>query len=111
MTRLFAAWRRPDMQDPRTLPADLTIYAVAEWHGRCLAWLGSEDADGPALSLEASAVTEIDAAGVQLLTALFNSLARRDRSLRLDRPSPALQDACKRLGATFLLPEAQEAVE
>ena len=98
--------------DP-TLPADLTIYAVAELHGRCLAWLGDGDIDDPVLSLDASAVAEVDTAGVQLLASLFDTLARRDRRLRLDQPSSALSRPCSQLGASFLLTEAfdQESAE
>jgi anti-anti-sigma regulatory factor len=92
-----------------TLPVELTIYAVAEWHAHFQAWLAEGDADGQALNIDASAVSELDAAGVQLLTALANALARRDRPLLLERPSDTLTSVCTQLGASFLLTPQPEA--
>lgn len=96
------------MQTTHTLPVELTIYAVAEWHARFQAWLADADVDGHDLHVDASPLREMDAAGVQLLTALANSLARRDAHLLLERPSAALTDTCSQLGASFLLNATRE---
>ncbi len=90
------------MQEPLALPAELTIYTASEWSARCLGWVGPEDPPDGALRVDASAVAEADAAGVQLLIALANSLARRDRRLVLTDPSAPLVHAAATLGATFL---------
>ena len=97
------------MQPTHTLPVELTIYAVAEWHVHFQAWLAEGDADGQALIVDASPVSELDAAGVQLLTALANALARRDRPLLLERPSDTLEGVCTKMGASFLLTPTKEA--
>ena len=85
------------------LPPELTIYAVGEWRSRCLDWLLPAEDAGVALMVDASAVQEADAAGVQLLIALANSLLLRRRQLVLVRPSDTLVHVCGRLGADFLL--------
>jgi anti-anti-sigma regulatory factor len=84
------------------LPAELTIYAASELRAQ---WLAALDASPPEadLQLDASAVTEVDGAGVQLLLALARQLAARDRALRLERPSPRLHEACAALGLDSLL--------
>lgn len=88
------------MADPRTLPAELTIYTVGETCPQCLAWV---DADGDdRVTVDAAAVSDVDAAGVQLLLSLANALRRRDRELLLTDPSPALTAACAALGAAAL---------
>lgn len=97
------------MQPSYTLPVELTIYAVAEWHTRFLGWLADGDAASHTLSVDASPVSEIDAAGVQLLTSLANALARRERRLLLEQPSAALASVCTQLGVDFLLNPVQEA--
>ena len=61
--------------------------------------------------LQAGSVAEVDAAGVQLLIALSNSLADRGRRLDLQGPTPLLRQALERLGAQALLaPTAAEEV-
>lgn len=97
------------MQPTHILPVELTIYAVAEWHARFQAWLADAEAGGHDLRVDASTLREVDAAGVQLLTALANSLAGRDARLLLAQPSAALTEACSELGADFLLHAAREA--
>jgi anti-anti-sigma regulatory factor len=84
----------------RALPAELTIYTVGETCPQCLAWI---DADGDErVAVDAAAVSDVDAAGVQLLLSLSNALQRRDRELVLTDPSPALIAACAALGAAAL---------
>ena len=103
------------------LPNELTIYTISELHPQCLAWIATDaDADSDAddandgepaavngLRLDARAVQEVDAAGVQLLLSLSNTLARQQRPLRLVRPSAQLLAACEALGASSLLANAE----
>jgi len=87
------------------LPAELTIYTAAETRSAWLNWLASEaggDHDG-ACRVDGGAVDQVDAAGLQLLLALRQRLARDDRSLRLTRASPPLRSACDALGLADLL--------
>ncbi len=83
------------------LPAELTIYSVSELYPRCLEWTSSA-AEAACLDLAADAVSEVDAAGVQLLMALQNTLHRQQRQLRLLNPSAALGHACRALGAPLM---------
>ena len=82
------------METEHKLPAELTIYAVgalkAEWQDRV-------DGTRP-LRADASAVQEIDAAGVQWLASLAALAARAGGSLVLAHPSAALVRACEALG-------------
>ncbi len=97
------------MTEALALPAELTIYTVGEWSNRCLGWIGPEDPPDGALRVDACAVAETDAAGVQLLISLANALARRDRRLVLVEPSAPLATAAAQLGAMFLLADAANA--
>lgn len=96
------------------LPRELTIYTVGELRPEWLAWLARRDAacatdapepgaDGECCPVDAAAVEEVDAAGVQLLLALSAQLARERRGLRLVQPSRQLAAACQALGLTALL--------
>lgn len=89
------------MSTALALPAELTIYTAGETRAAWLAWL-AEHADGP-LAVDAAPVTEVDAAGVQLIVALSRSLAAQQRELCLLAPSTALRNACERLGLARLL--------
>jgi anti-anti-sigma regulatory factor len=89
------------------LPSDLTIGAVGELRARCLAWL-TEGGTGNCLIVDAAAVVEADAAGVQLLQSLAHSLAARQRRLQLDSPSSVLRAACEGLGLQALLDDRTE---
>lgn len=84
------------------LPAELTIYAASELRAR---WLAAIDAEPGEIdcTVDASAVAEVDAAGVQLLLSLSRTLAARERALRLERPSARLTEACATLGLGHLL--------
>lgn len=91
------------MSSPHVLPAELTIYTVGELRPQWLAWLDPAAAAWPdPLVLDASPVAEVDAAGVQLLQSLANTLAQRQGLLRLDSPSRALVQACAALGLAAL---------
>jgi anti-anti-sigma regulatory factor len=80
-----------------TLPAELTIYTVAELHQPWLQWLAETD-DTLRCAVDASAVEQADAAGVQLLLSLHAALHRQGRALVLEDPSPPLLAACDSLG-------------
>ena len=89
-----------------TLPSELTIFTVSESCSQCRAWL-DDASNAPAneqpLAVSADRVIDIDAAGIQLLMSLHNSLSQRGRELRLLNPSTVLSDACRALGAAGLL--------
>jgi len=92
------------------LPGDVTIYGVAALRSQFSAWLdklpkGRRAAalKNTALAVDASAVSEVDAAGVQMLVALSKSLAARGRPLRLVNPSDLMTGALETLGVTALL--------
>lgn len=95
------------MSTTAMLPAELTIYTAAQTRQ---AWLDLPAAatDEP-LRLQASAVAEIDGAGLQLLVALRHSLAAQQRALHLLEPSPTLRTACARSGLEGLLIEGSAA--
>lgn len=84
------------------LPAEMTIYTAARTRD---AWLGAlaHAADGP-LRLPAGDVTEIDAAGLQLLVSLRHTLALQQRTLQLIEPSDVLRAACARAGLREIAP-------
>lgn len=88
------------MSEHRTLPAELSIYSVGEIKGQCLAWISETPAEPQAehWALDAGAVDEVDAAGLQLLLALSHTLMQQDQRLVLLRPSRVLVDACAALG-------------
>lgn len=88
------------MTPSRGLPPELTIYTAGDVRTQCLAWMGApaEEGDDDGWALDASAVDQVDAAGVQLLVALARSLDGLSRPLRLVQPSAPLTDACAALG-------------
>jgi anti-anti-sigma regulatory factor len=92
------------------LPRELTIYTVGELRPQWLDQLAADNADPvDPWPVDAAAVEDVDAAGLQLLQSLSNSLAREQRRLLLQRPSAALVAACNALGLPGLLapPPAQ----
>lgn len=96
------------MHDTLALPAELTIYTVAELRPVWLAWLAAAaDADSQPvhdeLNVDAAAVEQTDAAGIQLLASLAKSCKARQLQLRLHRPSRVLRAACVTLGLDRLL--------
>jgi anti-anti-sigma regulatory factor len=96
------------MNSPLALPAELTIYNVAELRRQLLAHVDAH-AEDDACRLDAAAVDQVDAAGVQLLVALARTLAPLGRTLQLGHASPALVAACESLGlSAHLLDPSQE---
>lgn len=91
----------PPVITPLALPPELTIYSVGELHPQWLAWLSQGaaglPADAPA-EVQAAAVDQVDAAGLQLLLSLHRALADRGRRLQIQAPSAVLQSSCEALG-------------
>lgn len=90
------------MTTPLCLPAEVTIYVVAELRAAWLDWLSALQDDA---TVDGSRVDEVDAAGVQCLLALARSAAQRGHALRVAAPSATLRRACLSLGASHLLDE------
>lgn len=93
-----------------SLPSELTIYTVGELRPLWLDWLSAArqaQADGELTDgvcpVNAAAVDEIDAAGLQLLMALSHSLAGSRLNLTLADASDPLTAACQALGVQHLL--------
>jgi len=80
-----------------TLPEELTIYTIAQVRSTLLQALEPVAARG-VLQVAAATVAEVDAAGVQLLLALHNSLAKRGAALQFASVSPVLRKAATMLG-------------
>jgi anti-anti-sigma regulatory factor len=94
------------MHETLVLPPELTIYGVGDLRRSWLEWLAvlpPAVVDAAPLRVDASAVVEVDAAGLQLLQALAHSAAREQRGLAIDDPSAALAAACQALGMGGLL--------
>lgn len=91
------------MSQTYTLPAELTIYTISETHARCVNWLTQDGNADKCLQVDARDVAEVDAAGIQLLMSLSNTLLADDRELKLLYPSELLTAACRALGADSLL--------
>jgi anti-anti-sigma regulatory factor len=91
-----------DLSAVRELPAELTIYTAADTHAVLLSWL-DQDKGNNQWTVQAHAVSQIDAAGLQLLLALYRSLDVRGQHLQLRAPSEALCHACRSLGMGVLL--------
>ena len=89
------------------LPQELTIYAVGELHPQWLAWLAEAGAQGrEEAAVDAQAVDQVDAAGLQMLVSLQRSLADRGVRMRLAEPSEPLRQGCKALGLCEWLADA-----
>jgi ABC-type transporter Mla MlaB component len=82
------------------LPAELTIYNVAATGALFSARL----AEGGDLELDASAVAEVDAAGIQLLLAGRRHARAWDRRFLLHDATNELQAALSLLGLSFDVP-------
>lgn len=100
------------MTPSHSLPSELTIYTVGELRPQWLTWLtavrdgaAAEHAHDAAFVVDAAAVSEVDAAGVQLLLSLGKALRGEHRVLQLCAASGALAQACGVLGAQALLAE------
>lgn len=88
------------MNETHALPAELTIYTVSEVWPLLQGWVRHDTA---ALDVHADTVSEIDAAGLQLLVALDKQLHAQDARLTLIAPSASLRSACEGLGVARLL--------
>ena len=84
------------------LPSELSIYTAAEVRGQCLGWLAESPPEpgvtGHGWMVNASAVDQIDAAGIQLLLSLQRALEAQQSMLRLADPSGVLNEACAAMG-------------
>ncbi len=80
------------------LPPELTIYTVGELHPQWLAWLAAAPADAPQATVNAAAVDQVDAAGLQMLLSLQRALEARGQRMGVEGASPALRDGCAAIG-------------
>lgn len=98
------------MPTPLALPSELTIYSLGALKAACLDAMPkasrakrTPSREAGAWPVDASAVNEVDASGLQLLLALSTSLQARRRTLQLVNPSQPLVNACQSLGLASLL--------
>jgi anti-sigma B factor antagonist len=91
------------MSTPTTLVLDgaMTIHRAAELHAQMRTQL-----DAGVSRLDLAAVTECDAAGLQLLLALRRSLEASGQRLQIDASSSAVHEALTRCGLQELVPTA-----
>jgi ABC-type transporter Mla MlaB component len=85
------------------LPAELTIYAVGELQPQWLAWLADLSTHSAApgadqVDVDAQAVDQVDAAGLQMLVSLQRTLADRGLRMLVQQPSATLLEGCGTLG-------------
>lgn len=80
------------------LPEELTIYTVGELHRQWLAWLETLPPDASMAELLGDVVDQVDAAGLQLLLALDQTMTARGQAWVLPRPSAALRSSCDAIG-------------
>lgn len=92
---------------PLRLPQELTIYTVGELHPQWLAWMRSSPDEATTGAVDASAVDQVDAAGVQLLVALDRALAARGAPLQLQGTSAVLAQGCDAIGLAAWLQSRQ----
>jgi len=93
------------MPMPLVLPRELTVYTVGELRPLWRDWIDALVAQMPPCAhgvIDASAVDEVDAAGVQLLVSLSRGLANAHVALHLAHASAALVAACGSLGLPHL---------
>jgi anti-anti-sigma regulatory factor len=98
------------MSSSRSLPPEFTIYSLANLHKSLTAALpkaargrrASAKATG-SWPIDGSAVTDVDAAAVQMLVSLSHALTVRHRTLAVTNPSGPLVRACETLGVPFLV--------
>lgn len=90
------------MNPELVLPAELTIYNAAELRVQLLAHAEAH-AQQESCHIDAAAVDQVDAAGLQLLLALARTLAATGRTLHLAPASPVLEAAVDALGLRAVL--------
>jgi len=100
---------------PHALPPEITIYTLTALRREWQAWLprarkgrSSATTGLTPWPVDASAVVEVDAAGVQLVLSLAHSLSTRGKVLQLEAPSQTLSAACLALGMGHLLSAASQ---
>lgn len=79
------------------LPENLTIMDVADWYPQFVA---AASESSTTLTLDASALTRLDSAGVQLLLALAKSLSLQGEHIQWSEVSDTLLSVARSLGAT-----------
>ena len=85
------------MSEKFELPAEITIYNVSPTREALLAWLQkTRPKSRKTLEISAKAVTQVDAAGLQLLA----SFANMQRRWKLVEASDAFTEACETMGLT-----------
>lgn len=90
------------------LPAELTIYSVMQTRDALLAYADqARSASDAPLELSARDVTQVDAAGLQLLAALANT----PLSWTLVHSSDVFTEACQTMGLAHWLPAASGEAE
>lgn len=77
------------------LPEELTVYHVGRLREDWLGWLAQA---AGAVRVDGTGVTQVDAAGVQLLAALLRTLDTRQIAWRLQAGDGALRDALQIFG-------------
>jgi ABC-type transporter Mla MlaB component len=91
------------------LDADLTVAAAHRQRDRLIEWLGTlppTGGDDPMACLDASGVSEIDTAGVQLLLAAAAEARARGRRLEVSQPSEAMRAVLATYGLGSMLEHA-----
>lgn len=100
------------MSDFLELPAELTIYAVAEIRGTMLAWLARQEASAlDTVEIDAGHVNDVDGAGLQLVISLLQTLTHQRRDWRFSACSSCMRDASQLLGGVDLLLYSQQSGE
>lgn len=97
-SKAAAAVSAPPVPAPQALPDELTIYTVGDLHRQWTTWLATVPPDSTVPAMDAHAVGQVDAAGLQLLISLDGALARRGAALSLQAPSSALSTGCEAIG-------------
>ena len=103
----------PRPSDALVLPVELTIYTVGELHPQWLTWLSQATRPGAegVAEVQAGAVDQVDAAGLQLLLSLQCSLSAQGRRHRITGASRALAAGCAGLGLSgWLQSYSEEAI-
>lgn len=89
------------MRERFELPGELTIYSAAETREALLGWLHRQDLGSTdLLEIGAAQVEEVDGAGLQLLGALAQTLAKQGVPWKVCDASAPMRDACQVLGAS-----------
>lgn len=98
---------RTPAPSPLRLPQELTIYTVGELHPQWVAWLRAWHGEEAAGAVDASAVDQVDAAGLQMLVALDHALSARGAPLQLQGTSAVLAQGCDAIGLAAWLQSRQ----